>query len=537
VKKLACLVALIAVFSVPTVSGSELTAEEKRALELKPGVVLVVLTVSGTVTFNAFPKPIPFGHSSAGTGFVYRPDGYIITNGHVVEDGNLKDPRSAQVRDRSIREDLARLIKSGTAFAPIENYLHRRLTDKEKEAVVNQGVEITLSEPILKVILANRKTYDGDIIQYSPPITEFKGKDVAVIKIPANDLPTVALGDSDMVRVQDSVLVIGYPGTASATLGREHPGSVAEYISSESDLVPSATNGHISAIKATPSGSPILQADVAITHGNSGGPAFNQNGQVIGIATFGSQEAAGFNFLVPINTAMEFVRQTGVSPATGRFNQVWAQALDLYDEGKCRASIAEFDNVLQMMPGLPDAAQYRNLAAKCWDEKNSFQRFMETSGWAAYTAGGIVVLALVTLAFRRRPSAVVRVPAGGTATARIEAPPSAATLPGKTRIESFGNIQATAGALSGRTFRVPKDGLLIGRSPKCQVVLQDDTVSSEHAWVVPSGNEVVVIDKGSSNGTYVNSVESPKVSKIGLRNGDRIFLGKKGANVFTYFNS
>ena len=101
--------------------------------------------------------------------------------------------------------------------------------------------------------------------------------------------------------------------------------------------------------------------------------------------------------------------------------------------------------------------------------------------------------------------------------------------------QSYGSIQGTAGALSGKTFKVPKEGLLIGRSPKCQVVLQDDTVSSEHAWIVPSGNEVVVIDKGSSNGTYVNSVDSPKVSKIGLRNGDRIFLGKKGANVFTYF--
>jgi pSer/pThr/pTyr-binding forkhead associated (FHA) protein len=69
------------------------------------------------------------------------------------------------------------------------------------------------------------------------------------------------------------------------------------------------------------------------------------------------------------------------------------------------------------------------------------------------------------------------------------------------------------------------------------VVLQDDTVSSEHAWIVPTGSEVVVIDKGSSNGTYVNSVDSPKVSKIGLRNGDRIYLGKKGTVVFTYFTS
>jgi hypothetical protein len=45
---------------------------------------------------------------------------------------------------------------------------------------------------------------------------------------------------------------------------------------------------------------------------------------------------------------------------------------------------------------------------------------------------------------------------------------------------------------------------------------------------------VVVIDKSSTNGTYVNSPDSPRISKIGLHNGDRVYLGKKGA-VFTYF--
>ncbi|MGH9747860.1 MAG: trypsin-like peptidase domain-containing protein [Candidatus Acidiferrales bacterium] len=535
-KKTALLVAVMMFCS--GALAQQLTKDEKRALELKPGVVLVVLYVRGSVTFNIFPQPIPFGHRISGTGFLYRPDGYIITNGHVVEHANLKDPRSVEVRNQSLREDLVSLIKSGEAFAPIENVLHKRLTDAQKVAILKQGFQITPSDPILKVILANGKTYDGDILQYSPPITEFKGKDVAVIKIPATDLPTVALGDSETVRVQDPVLVIGYPGTASATLGRQQPGSVAEYISSESDLVPSATNGHISAIKATSSGSPVLQTDVAITHGNSGGPAFNENGQVIGIATFGSQEAAGFNFLVPINTAMEFVRQTGVGPTSGPFNVAWAQALDMYDQGKCKASIAEFDNVLQLMPGLPDAAQYRNIAAKCWEDKSGFQRLMETSSWVVYAGVLIALMAIIAVAVRSRGARPVPARAaqptgampGGT---RLEAPIAPPTLPA----QSYGNIQATAGALSGKTFKIPKEGLLIGRSPKCQVILQDDTVSSEHAWIVPSGNEVVVIDKGSSNGTYVNSVESPKVSKIGLRNGDRIFLGKKGSNIFTYFNS
>jgi hypothetical protein len=437
-----------------------------------------------------------------------------------------------EVWKQSLHDDLVRKVKSGEAFAPIENVLHRSLTDKEKVEILKAGFEINPSLPLLKVILANGQKYDGDILQYSPPITEGKGKDVAVIKIPANDLPTVPLGDSDSVRIQDPVLVIGYPATASASLG-DNP-----YISSESDLVPSATDGHVSALKTTSSGSPVLQTDVAITHGNSGGPAFNDKGQVIGIATFGSTEAAGFNFLVPINTAMEFVRQTGVGAATGQFNRVWTSALDLYDSGKCKSAVPEFDNALQLMPNLPDARQYRNMAAKCWSDKSAFQKFTETSGWMAIAAVVIVILALAALLMMRRsqPSVVVvqnASPPQVQSAQIVNAPPP--LIATAAHADSFGSIQSTTGNLAGKSYKVTKDGLLIGRSTKCQIVLQDDTISGEHAWIVPVDGEVVVIDRGSSNGTFVNSLDSPKISKIALRNGDRIYLGKKGT-VFTYFS-
>jgi len=534
VKKFAALVAFFLICS--TTFGQQLTKDEKRALELKPGVALIVLGVTGQVTFNIFPQPIQIGHYISGTGFIYRPDGYLITNGHVVEHANLKDPRSVDVWKQSLRDDLIRKIKSGEAFAPIENAVHRKLTDKEKIEIIKQGFEINPSQPILKVILANGKSYDADILQYSPPITEFKGKDVAVIKIPANDLPTVPLGDSQEVRVQDPVLVIGYPGVVSSGLG----GELSQYISSESDLVPSATNGHISALKNTSSGTPVLQTDVAITHGNSGGPAFDASGKVIGIATFGSQEAAGFNFLVPINTAMEFVRQTGVSAQSGNFDKVWTQALDLYDSGKCNAAVSQFDTALQMMPGLADANQYRNLAAKCYGNKNKIEQLMETSSWAVYGGAVVIIAAIVIFALRMRsasaPAAAHAGAAGAGGTVRVDAGAAPGSLP-PPALAAYGSLQAIAGSLSGRSFKVTKEGLLIGRSPKCQVVLQDDTVSNEHAWVVPTGSEVVVIDRGSSNGTYVNSTESPKVSKVGLRNGDKIYLGKKGTAVFTYFSS
>jgi pSer/pThr/pTyr-binding forkhead associated (FHA) protein len=85
---------------------------------------------------------------------------------------------------------------------------------------------------------------------------------------------------------------------------------------------------------------------------------------------------------------------------------------------------------------------------------------------------------------------------------------------------------------------VTKAGLLVGTDPsKCQIVVSEDNISHEHAWIVPVENSVVVIDRGSTNGTYVNSVESPRVSKVGLQNGDRVYLGKKGSVVLTYFSS
>jgi hypothetical protein len=60
VKKTALLVAMMMFCS--GAFAQQLTKDEKRALELKPGVVLIVVYVRGTVTFNIFPQPIPFRH-------------------------------------------------------------------------------------------------------------------------------------------------------------------------------------------------------------------------------------------------------------------------------------------------------------------------------------------------------------------------------------------------------------------------------------------------------------------------------------------
>jgi pSer/pThr/pTyr-binding forkhead associated (FHA) protein len=109
-------------------------------------------------------------------------------------------------------------------------------------------------------------------------------------------------------------------------------------------------------------------------------------------------------------------------------------------------------------------------------------------------------------------------------------------IPPKVQPTNFGSIHVTSGALTGSRFPIPKAGLKIGRdSAKNDIVVPDDTVSKEHAWIVPLDNEIVVIDRGSSNGTFLNSIDTPGVNKAALKSGDRIFIGKKGAAVFTYF--
>lgn len=532
---------------VGSLSGARLIELEKRTLELTPAVVLVDVNYQVSVEFQfpnmaqaaKFVKPYDF----MGSGFIYRPDGYIITNGHVVEDANAKDADAkARVYQRILHEmiqsELLPLYRQQTGIAA---------TGSDDDLRNAFRIHLTFEEgPNLEVYLANKKRYRCEIKAYSDPIRN-GGKDVAVIKADASNLPTVRLGDSSNVHLQEPISVIGYPGAASKVGLR--------ILNDDSLFVPTVTNGHISAVKADYKGMPVLQSDAAVTHGNSGGPAINAAGEVIGMTTFGPQDASGFNFFVPINIALEFVHSVGVAPESGLFDKLWADALDTYDAGKCETAKSKLQSVLNVFPGEPDALRLMTASETCAAQEGFAGRLMEGSSWVLYSAVGVVIIALafLFLARQRKPApvpATVRpaINTANAATAPMAAPravppplPPPVARPEITPPVSernFGSIQVTAGSLSGKRYTITRSGLLIGTDPsKCQVVLSEDNVSHEHAWIVPVDNSVVVIDRGSTNGTFINSLESPRVSKVGLQNGDRVYLGKKGSVVLTYFSS
>ncbi|MGI9025913.1 MAG: DegQ family serine endoprotease [Burkholderiaceae bacterium] len=114
-----------------------------------------------------------------------------------------------------------------------------------------------------------------------------KKSDIAVIKIDAKNLPVVALGSSEKLNVGEWVVAIGSP------FGFDN----------------SVTAGIVSAkARALPTDSyPFIQTDVPVNPGNSGGPLFNLNGEVVGINSQIFSESGGFqgiSFAVPIDLAL-----------------------------------------------------------------------------------------------------------------------------------------------------------------------------------------------------------------------------------------
>jgi serine protease Do len=154
-------------------------------------------------------------------------------------------------------------------------------------------------------IMTNAHVVEGasDVYVTLTDKREFKAKiigsdtrtDVALLKIDGNSLPRLVIGDSDKIRAGEWVLAIGSP------FGLEN----------------TVTAGIISA-KARDTGDylPLIQTDVAVNPGNSGGPLINLKGEVIGINSQIYSRSGGFmgiSFAVPIDEALRVSDQLKAS--------------------------------------------------------------------------------------------------------------------------------------------------------------------------------------------------------------------------------
>ncbi len=125
----------------------------------------------------------------------------------------------------------------------------------------------------MSVTLSTGEVYRNVSLLSDDPIN-----DLAFLKIEAVDLPTVPLGNSNNLNLGDEVLLVGAPEGLEQTV----------------------SNGLISGIRLD-DGVRILQTSAAASHGSSGGPLINRNGEAIGVMSFKLQNGENLNFAIPIN--------------------------------------------------------------------------------------------------------------------------------------------------------------------------------------------------------------------------------------------
>ena len=134
------------------------------------------------------------------------------------------------------------------------------------------------------ITLENGNNYDGTVVWSDSSL------DLAIIKINVKNLEYVTLGDSDKIRVGESVYAIGNP------IGFEFRRTVTfGIISAKNRSIKIEENDQLSYM------TDLIQTDATINPGNSGGPLINPNGDVIGINTVKISSADGIGFAVPIN--------------------------------------------------------------------------------------------------------------------------------------------------------------------------------------------------------------------------------------------
>src|SRR5213076_2804166 len=264
-----------------TPAAGEISVQE-ALLRAKPAVALVVAEVGTEVIVScgggAERRVRPAPIRDTGTGWFLSPSGWMLTNAHVVSAAR-KPPAWAvdQQARRAVREACGELSPQALAVAAAK-------------------AQVRL-DPSISVILSNGVRLPATVSKYSPPVAgeTMSGRDLALFKLEAADMPSLSFADSSNAQLGDRLYILGFPGVVLSH----------ELLNASARVEASVTSGAISGFKQDVQNRPVIQTDAPAAWGNSGGPAVNSRGEVLGVVTFvsvaGGDEGGivqGFNFVI-----------------------------------------------------------------------------------------------------------------------------------------------------------------------------------------------------------------------------------------------
>jgi len=91
----------------------------------------------------------------------------------------------------------------------------------------------------------------------------------------------------------------------------------------------------------------------------------------------------------------------------------------------------------------------------------------------------------------------------------------------------IGSLTCMRGALQGQRFALTANGIVVGRQPGvAHVLVNDHRASGKHVWIGIVQDQLVAIDQGTTNGTYINDITRGRISRAQLRDGDVVIVGE-----------
>ena len=370
--------------------------DQKYVADLvSPAVVKIYHIVCGTLVYQTSVLSTDTCNGETGSGFIVSEDGYIATNGHVVVYGAKDLLVSALLANRTLlaqflegtrmstgqvdevlsRPDLTASVVSRIYDLP-DKTLH--FSNERSLTVVALGsapLEVK-NEQDVKALMSRfsdtENVRKADIIGYNysakdqltvvaDPKKGFSASDVALIKINGSKLPVVRLS-SEPITQNQKISLFGFPGDADNEL------------TDNSKLGVTVTNGSISSIRdAAGDSSKLYQSDADASHGNSGGPAINDEGEAFGLLTyrFASGDAADApkSYIRDIADFKQLAKDKNVTlDGSSQTQDAWRNGLDLYSKHHYSAALREFHRVKALYPSHRLADTYIGLSEQAISE-------------------------------------------------------------------------------------------------------------------------------------------------------------------------
>ncbi len=338
-------------------------SEEALANLVKPSVVRIAEHVTGTAKIPAVKVDIrqhlvaaipdrftevPVDEYLSGSGFIIHPDGYIATNAHVVSLETIKTTLAGEsalsaifenallLNDQEMQEFLQG--ESSEQFTKdIVHYIidHSTFDLKNQVAVLRPGSV----EPSMEKLITSG--FPAEVIAVNEQFLDDE-RDVALLKIEEQNLPALSLGDAETLSVGKKVFIFGFPATAE--------------INGKSPSEATFTRGVVSAIRQSLDGKlKIFQTDAKVSQGSSGGPLFDDTGEVLGVITFQTDElsrSAGdnFAFALPITLVKEEALNARIMPEEGTYSQAFKAGFAAFTEKHCDKALSSFAEAKKTNP-------------------------------------------------------------------------------------------------------------------------------------------------------------------------------------------